>query len=152
MSTRAIVFLQRRKVPHEVVRYVHEEKGAVFAAEAVGFALEAVVKTLVVDLGGRSHLLALVPGDRRLDLKKLATACGVKRAAMVEPAAAERITGYLVGGISPFGTKQRLPVLMERRLLDHDRVLVNAGRRGTMLKLAPGVVVNALGCGTAEIC
>jgi Cys-tRNA(Pro)/Cys-tRNA(Cys) deacylase len=151
MSTRAIAYLKRKKVPFDVVKYDHEEKGAEFAAKAVGFPLEATVKTLVVDLGQKGHVLALVPGDRQLDLKKLAKACQVKRAAMADTAAAERLTGYLVGGISPFATKQRFSAVMEARLLSVDRVLINAGQRGTMLKMAPEDIAGTLNCATARI-
>ena len=151
MSTRAIAHLQQKKMPFEVVKYDHEEKGAAFAAKAVGFPLEATVKTLVVDLGRKDHILALVPGHRQLDLKKLARVCGVKRAAMADTATAERLTGYLVGGISPFGTKQRLSAVMEKSLLACERVLINAGRRGTMLEMAPADVADVLKAQVAAI-
>ena len=114
MSTRAIQFLNQKKISFEVVKYDHEEKGAEFAAGATGFPLAATVKTLVVDLGEKQYTLVLMPGDRQLSMKSLARVCGVKRAAMADTPTAERITGYLVGGISPFGTKQKLQVVMER--------------------------------------
>jgi Cys-tRNA(Pro)/Cys-tRNA(Cys) deacylase len=151
VSTRAIAYLKQKKVPFDVVKYDHQEKGAEFAARAVGFPLEATVKTLVVDLGGGRHVLALVPGHRQLDLKKLARVCKVKRAVMADTAAAERLTGYLVGGISPFATKQRISAIMEKGLLSSGRVLVNAGQRGTMLKMAPADIAAALQCPAAEI-
>ncbi len=151
MSTRAIAYLKRQGVPFDVVKYDHEEKGAAFAAKAVGFPLEATVKTLVVDLGQAGHVLALVPGDRQLALKKLARTCGAKRAAMADTATAERLTGYLVGGISPFATRQRFSAVMEESLMEFDRVLINAGQRGAMLKMAPADLAAALGCQTAGI-
>lgn len=146
MSTRAIAWLKRRNIPHEVVPYAHEAKGAVFAAQAVGFPLAQTVKTLVVDLGGGAFGLALAPGDQQLSLKKLALAFGVKKAAMTTPQAAERLTGYHVGGISPFGLRQRLPVVMEERLGGYDAVLINGGQRGIMLKMTPGDIAVALAC------
>ncbi|MCF8078825.1 MAG: Cys-tRNA(Pro) deacylase [Desulfobacterales bacterium] len=151
MSTRAIAYLNRKKVPFDVVKYDHEEKGAEFAAKAVGFALEATIKTLVVDLGEKGHILALAPGHRQLDLKKLARICGVKRAAMADTATAERVTGYLVGGISPFGTKQAISSVMEESLMACDHVLINAGQRGTMLKMTPADIVAALKAQVASI-
>lgn len=151
MSTRAIAWLKKKKIPHEVVPYDHEEKGAVFAARAVGFPLEQTVKTLVVDLGGQSFGLALMPGDQELALKKMAKACGFKKAAMAAPETAERLTGYHVGGISPFGLRQRLPVVMEEGLLDHDTVMINAGQRGVMLKMAPKDIATAIGCRVAPL-
>jgi Cys-tRNA(Pro)/Cys-tRNA(Cys) deacylase len=146
MSTRAIRYLKRKDVSFELVKYEHEEKGAEFAARATGFPLDRTVKTLVVDLGGRNYCLALLPGDRQLDLKQLAQVFAAKRAAMAATATAERLTGYLVGGISPFGTKQVLPAVMEKRIRKYAEVLINAGQRGVMLKMAPEDIVKALGC------
>jgi Cys-tRNA(Pro)/Cys-tRNA(Cys) deacylase len=146
VSTRAIAYLRRKKVPYEVVKYEHEEKGAEFAAKATGYPLERTVKTLVVELDRKSYCLALLPGHRELDLKKLAALCSVKRSAMVDIKTAERLTGYLVGGISPFGTQQRLETFMEESILANEEILINAGQRGVMLKMAPGDIVAALGC------
>lgn len=145
MSTRAVAWLQKKKIPHAVVHYAHAEKGAAFAARATGFPLAKTIKTLVVDLGGKTYGLALMPGDRELTLKKMAQACGVKKAVMADPAVAERLTGYHVGGISPFGLRQKLPVVMEESLLAHDKVMINAGRRGVMLKMIPGDIMAATG-------
>ena len=151
MSTRAIRYLNRKDVSFELVKYEHEEKGAEFAARATGFPLDRTVKTLVVDLGGRNYCLALLPGDRQLDLKQLARMFAVKRAAMADTATAERLTGYLIGGISPFGTKQALPAVMEKRIHECGEVLLNAGQRGVMLKMAPEDIVKALGCRVESI-
>jgi Cys-tRNA(Pro)/Cys-tRNA(Cys) deacylase len=146
MSTRAIKYLKQKDITFEIIKYEHEEKGAEFAANAVGFPVEKTIKTLVVDLGREKYGFALMPGDKQLDLKRLAKACSVKRAAMVDIATVQRLTGYQVGGISPFGSKQRLPVVMEETLLQFDKVLINAGQRGIMLMMAPGDIVKALDC------
>lgn len=151
MSTRAIAYLKKKQIPYEVVKYEHEEKGAEFAAKATGYPLERTVKTLVVELESKSYCLALLPGHRELDLKKLAALCGVKRTGMVDIKTAERLTGYLVGGISPFGTQQRLEIVMESSILKTKEVLINAGQRGVMLKMAPGDIVAALGCRVMSI-
>lgn len=151
MSTRAIQYLNRKEVSFELVKYEHEEKGAEFAARATGFSRDRTVKTLVVDLGGRNYCLALLPGDRQLDLKQLAHVFAVKRTAMADTVTAERLTGYLVGGISPFGTKQALPSVMEKRIREYAEVLINAGQRGVMLKMAPEDIVKALGCRVESI-
>jgi len=140
MSTRAIQLLEQKEIPFEVVKYDHEEKGAEFASKASGFPLERTVKTLVVDLGEKQYTLVLMPGDKQLSMKRLASLCGVKRAAMADTRTAERITGYRVGGISPFGTRQKLPVVMEESILNFEKILINAGQRGTMLKIAPGII------------
>jgi Cys-tRNA(Pro)/Cys-tRNA(Cys) deacylase len=144
MSTRAIKYLKQKNISFDVVRYTHAEKGAEFAARATGFALEKTVKTLVVDLGDKKCLLALLPGDKQLDLKSIALMCSVKKAVMADTETAERLTGYLVGGISPFGIKQSLPVVIEESILQFDRVLINAGQRGTMLLLMPEDIVKVL--------
>ena len=146
MSTRAIAYLKRKKIPYEVVKYEHEVKGAEFAAKATGYPLERTIKTLVVELERKSYCLALLPGHGELDLKKLAAFSGAKRAALVDIKTAERLTGYLVGGISPFGTQQRLQTLMEESILTHEEVQINAGQRGVMLKMAPGDITAALEC------
>jgi Cys-tRNA(Pro)/Cys-tRNA(Cys) deacylase len=151
VSTRAIAYLKRKKLPYEIVKYEHEEKGAEFAAKATGYPLARMVKTLVVELDRKSYCLALLPGHRELDLKKLAALCGAKRSAMVDIKTAERLTGYLVGGISPFGTQQRLKTLMEESILANEEILINAGQRGVMLKMAPGDIVAALGCKVMSI-
>ncbi len=151
MSTRAISYLKKKKIPYEVVKYDHHEKGAEFAASATGYPLEHTVKTLVVELDRKSYCLALLPGHRELDLKKLASLLGVKRTAMVDINTAERLTGYLVGGISPFGTQQRLGMVMESSILSYDEIMINAGQWGLMLKMAPGDIVKALDCKVMSI-
>lgn len=151
MSTRAIKFLQQTGTPFEVVKYEHEVKGAAFAAKATGFPLAKTIKTLVVNLSDKQHALVLMPGDNHLDLKRLAKLCAVKRAVMADTATAERLTGYLVGGISPFDTKHKLSILMEESLLELDKVLINAGQRGIMLALSPKDIVKTLNCKIAKM-
>ena len=151
MSTRAIAYLKKNKIPYEVVKYDHREKGAEFAARATGNPLEITVKTLVVELDRKRYCLVLLPGHRELNLKKLASSSGCKRTAMVDISTAERLTGYLVGGISPFGTRQGLETVMEISILDNPEILINAGQRGIMLKMNPEDVVKVLGCKTASI-
>ena len=151
MSTRAIQYLKQKKIPFEVVRYEHGEKGAIFAASATGYPLEATVKTLVVDLGAKHYSLVLMPGDKQLSMKLLAKACGVKRAAMVDIPTAERITGYLVGGISPFGIKKNIPVVMDESAMKFDKILINAGQRGAMLLIDPVDIRKTLACKVAKV-
>jgi len=151
MSTRAIRFLEQKKIPFEVVTYDHEEKGAAFASRASGYPLERTIKTLVVDLGEKQYTLVLMPGDKQLSMKRLARVRGVKRAVMADTRTAERITGYLVGGISPFGTSQKLPVVMEESILKFEEILINAGQRGTMLIIAPEIIRKVLECGVGSL-
>ena len=151
MSTRGIQLLKQHKIRFEIVRYDHAQKGAEFAAQAVGFPLSQTVKTLVVALDDRSYTLVLMPGDRQLSMKKVAAACKVKRAAMADAASAERLTGYLVGGISPMGTKKPLPVAMDTVLQGHNEIMINAGRRGIMVKLAPADLIRLLKARIADL-
>jgi Cys-tRNA(Pro)/Cys-tRNA(Cys) deacylase len=151
MTTPAIQFLKTHGLPFEVVAYEHLEKGAAFAARATGVPLAETVKTLVVDAGPRRNVLVLVPGDRQLDLKRLARALAAKKASMADAATAERLTGYHVGGISPFGSRQPLPVVMDATILASEKVLINAGRRGVMLKMAPQDIQAGLNCLVAEV-
>ena len=151
MSTRAVKFLQERKVPFKVIKYQHEEKGAEFASKATGFALEQTIKTLVADLGDRKYCLALLPGNRQLDPKALARALGVKRTAMAETATAEKLTGYLVGGISPFGTRKSFPIVMEASIAGYEMVHINAGQRGMLLAMDPSDIIRLMKCKVADI-
>jgi Cys-tRNA(Pro)/Cys-tRNA(Cys) deacylase len=151
MTTRGIQFLEQKEIAHEIIRYDHQEKGAQFAARAVGFALCQTIKTLVVALDGNQFVQVLMPGDRELSMKKVAKVCGTKRAAMADTATAERLTGYLAGGISPFGSKKRLPVIMESALQDYQQVMVNAGQRGIMVKLAPSDIIRTLDATVTEL-
>ena len=101
MSTRAIQYLNKKGINFKVVEYEHDEKGAEFAARAIGFPLERIIKTLVVDLGHKKFCFSLLPGDKQLVLKQLAKACNVKRAAMVDTATAEKIDRLFSGRYQP---------------------------------------------------
>lgn len=146
MSTRAIKFLEKRKIEFDIKTYAHEEKGAIFASDAIGFPLDRTIKTLVVGLERKEHILVLMPGDRNVSMKRLAGLFSIKRAAMADVKTAERLTGYTVGGISPFGVKKALPSVMESDLLKYEKVAINGGRRGLMLILAPRDIVMTLNC------
>ena len=150
MSTRAIQFLTQSNIPYQVVTYAHGQKGAVFASDATGYPLERTVKTLVVDLGEGQYALVLVPGNKKLSMKRLAKVCSVKRANMADTQTAERITGYLVGGISPFATKKKLPVIIEEGILKFDEIMINAGQRGIMLVMTPTDIRAVLACRVAK--
>ena len=106
------------------------------AAQALGVAPERVLKTLMAAVDGKP-VCVIVPSDREVSMKKLAAAFGGKSAQMMKPADAERITGYKVGGISPFGQKRRAPTAIEASALAHDLVFINAGQRGLQVRLAP---------------
>ncbi len=142
---------------HELRAYEHDprarERGLSYgleAAQALGLDPAQVFKTLLADVDG-ALTVAVVPVDRTLDLKALAGAVGGKRATMADPAAAERATGYVVGGISPLGQRRRLATVVDVSALDFATVLVSAGRRGLDVELAPGDLVRLTGGVTAAI-
>lgn len=143
MSTRAMQLLTDKNIQFEAISYEHQVKGVKFASEAMHFPLERTIKTLVVEVGKKEYILALMPGDRQLSMKLLAKALTAKRAAMVDTDTAQRLTGYWVGGISPFGTRQAMKVVMEQRLLEFDKVAVNGGQRGVMLIMDPRDIIRA---------
>ncbi len=150
-TTNALRFLKLKKIPYEEREYDHKVKGAEFAAEALAWPLEAMIKTLVVSLSGGSYALCLMGGDRELSLKSLAREAAVKTARMATPEEAERLTGYKVGGISPFGTKKTLPVWIDEPLLAYETVGINGGRRGLIVFLSPLRIRDALGARAARL-
>ena len=151
MTTRGIQYLKNNRIAHQVVKYDHEEKGAEFAARAVDFPLAQTIKTLVVALDNNRFTLVLAPGDRQLSMKKVARACKAKRAAMADTTTAQRITGYQVGGISPFGSKKPLSAVMDASLTSHQKVMINAGQRGIMVKMLPGDIMMTLKAEIADL-
>lgn len=107
-------------------------------------------KTLVATVDGRA-VVGVVPVSGRLSLKKLARAAGGKHAEMADPADAQRLTGYVVGGISPFGQRRHLPMYLDTSVTDHDTVLVSAGRRGLQVEVAPGDLIAFTGAVLVEL-
>ncbi|MET7638900.1 Cys-tRNA(Pro) deacylase [Streptomyces sp. NPDC005438] len=120
------------------------------AAEALGVSADRVFKTLVAEVDGRLTV-AVVPVSASLDLKALASAVGGKRATMADPAAAERSSGYVRGGISPLGQRRSLPTVVDASALDHDTVCVSAGRRGLEIELAPRDLADLTGARFAPV-
>lgn len=152
--TSAVVVVRRAEVAFELLEYRHDPKVASYgleAAEALGLDPASLFKTLVAERDDGKLVVALVPVARTVDLKALAAAIGAKRVAMADPAAAERATGYVVGGISPLGQKKRLPTVIDETALARDRVFVSAGRRGLEIALAPADLVRLCDATTATI-
>jgi Cys-tRNA(Pro)/Cys-tRNA(Cys) deacylase len=113
------------------------------AAESLGVPPGQVLKTLMTLVDGKP-VCAVLASDQEVAMKKLAAAVGGKSAQMMKPADAERITGYRVGGVSPFGQKRQVQTVVDQAALDHDRVFVNGGQRGLQLWLSPADLVAAL--------
>lgn len=151
-GTPATALLARGKVPHALHPYEPTGSGAYGpdAAEALGVDPRRLFKTLVVALDGRLAV-GVVPVAGSLDLKAIAAALGGKKAAMAEPAAAERATGYRTGGISPLGHRSRLAVVVDSSAAEWETVYVSAGRRGLQVSLAPADLVRLTGATVADI-
>lgn len=144
--TRATQMLERAGATFSVHAYAYDPKAdriGLQAAEALGEPPRRVLKTLMALVDGRP-VCVILPSDREVSMKRLAAAMGGKAAEMMKPADAERITGFLVGGISPFGQKRKLPVLMEEQALAEDLVFINGGQRGLQVRLDPKQALKVL--------
>lgn len=141
-GTRALSALDRAGVAYRVHEYGHRGGGSygAQAAAAIGADPRRVFKTLVTTVDGRP-VVAVVPVAGTLDVKALAAAAGGKRAALADPALAERATGYVRGGISPFGQRRRLPTIVDATATGFATVYVSAGRRGLQVELAPADLI-----------
>ena len=153
-STPATLALDKAGVAFTLHEYDYDpnaERIGMQAAEALRIEPARLLKTLMARAGD-VVLCVLVPSDREVNLKKLAAAAGAKSAAMLAAADAERITGYHVGGISPFGQKKRVRVFIEQSALRFEHVVVNGGRRGLQLELRPADLVRLLSATAADLC
>lgn len=157
-ATPAVTACRRTGVAFELHSYVHDPRTERFGDEAVaaladhlGRPADRFFKTLVIDLGDHGSAIAAVPVPRHLSLKAAAAALGARRATMADPAAARRLTGYVLGGISPLGTRTTLPTVIDSSALDDPSMLVSAGRRGLQMLLAPADLVRLTGAVTAPI-
>ena len=152
-ATPATGALERAGIAFTVHTYDYDpdaDRIGMQAAEALGESPERVLKSLMVLVDGKPAC-AILPSDREAAMKKLAAALGGKQAQMMKPADAERVTGYKVGGISPFGQRRRVPVAIEEAALLHDLVYINGGRRGLQLRLDPKDAMRVLGAVAASI-
>ncbi|MEM8952288.1 MAG: Cys-tRNA(Pro) deacylase [Pseudomonadota bacterium] len=121
------------------------------AAMALGIEPARIFKTLIVMIDGKRPAVALTPVAAETKLKTLAAALGGKRAAMAETSEAERLSGYVKGGISPFGQRQQLEAVVDHSVKDHDTVFVNGGRRGLQIELSPDDLIRTLGADLADL-
>jgi len=137
-ATPAIRRLKAGAVSFSLHPYSYEEKGGTTSASAaLGIAEHSVIKTLVMEEDSRSTFIVLMHGDKQVSAKALARQMAVKTVQPCTPQKAEKMTGYAVGGISPFGTRLSLPVYMEASIADLPEIYINAGKRGLLLSLRP---------------
>jgi len=152
-TTPATLALTKARVEFTVHAYDYDPDAqsiGLQAAQALGEAPGRVLKTLMALVDGRP-VLAIVPSDREVAMKRLAAAIGGKSATMMKPTDAERLSGYKVGGISPFGQRKPLPVVIEVDALAEDLVYINGGQRGLQVRLDPNAAVALLKAVTARV-
>lgn len=145
-ETPATQFLKQKQVAftEHVYEYV-EHGGTGESARQLGVDEHAVVKTLVMEDDKAKPLIVLMHGDRTVSTKNLARQIGAKRVEPCKPEVAQRHSGYMVGGTSPFGTKRAMVVYVEASVLDLPKIFINGGRRGYLIGIAPQVLLNTLG-------
>lgn len=142
-ATRGTRWLGDQGVAFVAHAYEFRSKGAAYAAEALAIEPERMAKSLVVRVD-ESFVFALVPGSQELSLRELARAAGGKRAELATQRDAERLTGYQIGGISPFGSRKALPVYAVAEWLEHELVALNGGARGCIVELAVADLIRLL--------
>lgn len=154
--TPAIKILKKQKVEFEQRQYSTTDEASGYgmqAVEALGQNPQQVFKTLlaVVDGDERKPVVTVIPVARQLDLKKVAGHFNARKAKMANPAVAERATGYIVGGISPVGQKQRLKVCLDSAANDFSTIFVSGGKRGLQLELKPADLIRVISATVADI-
>lgn len=143
--TAAIRALRAAQIPYRPHLYDYEERGGTaVAARELGVDEHSIIKTLVMQTETKKPLIILMHGDREVAVGRLAKVIGAKSVSPCDPAAAQKHTGYLVGGISPFGTRAVLPVYVESTLLALPEIHLNGGKRGFLVSLNPNVLTQLL--------
>ena len=143
--TPATAFLQAQRIAFSEHAYEYVEHGGTeVPAQSLGVPEHHIVKTLVMEDEARKPLIVLMHGDRKVSTKNLARQAGRKRIEPCTPEAAQRHTGYQVGGTSPFGTRKNLPVFVERSILELPEIYINGGRRGLLVKIRTADLAKAM--------
>lgn len=145
MKTPATRFLDTHKISYTIHEYEYQDRGGTARSSSLlGVDEHIVVKTLVMETQDKAPLLILMHGDFQVDTKALARAVGAKSISPCKPEVANRHTGYLIGGTSPFGTAKALPVYMEKTIADLEEIFINGGGRGFLVKLSPKDLIRVL--------
>ena len=143
--TPAIRVLREKKIEFEPHVFEYVEKGGTkHSAEVLEVDEHAVIKTLVFETNEKKPLIVLMHGDLQASTKELAQLLKVKSVAPVSPEKAQKLTGYLVGGTSPFGVKTKMPVYVERTIFDLEKIYINGGKRGFLIEIEPSVLSDVL--------
>ena len=151
-ETPATRFLRQHHTAFSTHLYAYEEHGGTrVSARELNVNEHAVVKTLIMEDEARQPLIVLMHGDRKVSTKELARQAGRKQISPCEPAVAQRHTGYMVGGTSPFGTRKNMPVFMEKSILDLPLIYINGGKRGLLVGVHPHDIVQMLQPGLVNV-
>ena len=143
--TQAVRYLREKKIDFVPHLYDYVEKGGTReSAKQLGVDQHAVVKTIVFETNDKKPLIVLMHGDREISTKNLARLLKVKSVEPATPERASKLTGYLVGGTSPFGTKTKMPVYAERSIFELDRIYINGGKRGFLVEIDPIILRGTL--------
>ena len=143
--TPAVRMLRAANIPFTDHLYAYEEKGGTaVSARELGVDEHSVIKTLVMEDENRNPLIILMHGDLQVSTKELARAIGVKQVTPCSPETAQKHTGYMVGGTSPFGTRRRMPVYMEAGIAGLEKIYINGGKRGYLVGMTPADIVRVL--------
>ncbi|HRH45393.1 MAG TPA: Cys-tRNA(Pro) deacylase [Pyrinomonadaceae bacterium] len=150
--TPAIRVLREKKVEFEPHIFDYVEKGGTkHSAQILGVNEHAIVKTLVFETNEKKPLIVLMHGDLQVSTKELARILKVKTIAPVAPEKANKLTGYLVGGTSPFGTKTKMPIYVEKTILGLEKIYINGGKRGFLVSIEPKVLREVLQIEQVEV-
>jgi Cys-tRNA(Pro)/Cys-tRNA(Cys) deacylase len=152
--TPAILFLEKQKANFELLEYEHDVSNQHFANEAadkLSLKPESVFKTLVVEVDGSKFIVAIVPSNKQLSMKKLAKAVSGKKAVLAEAKKVQNMTGYVLGGVSPFGQKKRLVTVIDSSANIFNNIYVSGGRRGLELSISPSVFSQYLNAIVSDI-
>jgi Cys-tRNA(Pro) deacylase len=143
--TPAIRVLREHKIDFEPHIFDYVEKGGTkHSAEVLGVNEHAVIKTLVFETDSKKPLIVLMHGDLQVSTKNLARLINAKTISSVSPEKANKLTGYLVGGTSPFGVKTKMPIYVESTIFELDKIYINGGKRGFLVSVEPNVLRNVL--------
>jgi len=145
MNTPATQFLAKHGIQYTEHEFEYVEHGGTsHSSSSMGVPEHQVIKTLVMENDRAEPLIVLMHGDRKVSTKELARQAGTKKIAPCKPEVATRHSGYLIGGTSPFGTRKRMPIYLERSVLALPRIYINGGRRGYLLGMDPAVLTQVL--------
>ena len=150
--TPAVRFLREHRVEFVPHLYDYADKGGTReSAKQLGVDEHAVVKTLVFETDEKKPLIVLMHGNMEVSTKNLARFLGVKSVDPASPEKASKLTGYLVGGTSPFGTRSKMPIYAERTIFDLERIYINGGKRGFLVEIEPRLLRDILGTNEVEV-